>query len=174
MMHPTISSSGIPFSSCPQSFPASGSFPMRQLFALGGQSIGASVWVLPMNIQSWFPLRLSGLISLLSMSLLQNCSSKASILQRSASFMVQFSHLYMTTGKTIALTRQTFVIKVISLIYSLLFPVMTEQSLKLVSGHESTISPDNWLFWLKPLSFLLTFASQITGFWAVSGWTWVW
>ena len=56
--HPTISSSVIPFSSCLQSFPASGSFPMSQLFASGGQSIGpsASASVLPMNIQGWFPL----------------------------------------------------------------------------------------------------------------------
>ena len=63
--HPTISSSGIPFSSCLQSFPASGSLPMRGLFASGGQSIGASasVSVLPMNIQCWFPLGLTGLIS---------------------------------------------------------------------------------------------------------------
>ena len=56
--HPTISSSIIPFSSCPQAFPASGSFPMSQFFASGGQSIGvsASASVLPMNIQDWFPL----------------------------------------------------------------------------------------------------------------------
>ena len=56
--HPTISSSVVSFSSCLQSFPASGSFPMSQLFASGRQSIGASasVWVLPMNIQDWFPL----------------------------------------------------------------------------------------------------------------------
>ena len=55
--HPTISSSVIPFSSCPQSFPASGSFPKSQLFTWGGQSIGvsASASVLPMNIQNWFP-----------------------------------------------------------------------------------------------------------------------
>ena len=52
------------FSSCPQSFPASGSFPMSWLFASGGQSIGASASVLPMNIQGWFPLGLIGLISL--------------------------------------------------------------------------------------------------------------
>ena len=65
--HPMISSSVIPFSSCLQSFPASGSFLMRQLFASGGQSIGASAsaWLLPVNIQGWFPLRLTGLISLL-------------------------------------------------------------------------------------------------------------
>ena len=53
--HPTISSSVIPFSSCPQSFPASGSFPRSWLFASGGQSIGASTSVLPVNIQGWFP-----------------------------------------------------------------------------------------------------------------------
>ena len=64
--HPTISSSVIPFSSCPPSFPASGSFPKGWLFTLGGQSIGASASasVLPMNIQDWFPLGLTGWISL--------------------------------------------------------------------------------------------------------------
>ena len=66
--HPTISSSVIPFFSCLQSFPASGSFPMSWLFVPTGQNIGvsASASVLPMNIQSWFPLGLTGLISLLS------------------------------------------------------------------------------------------------------------
>ena len=66
--HPTISSSVVPFSSCLQSFPASGSFPMSQFFASGGQSIGTSALasVLPMNIQDWFPLGLTGLISLQS------------------------------------------------------------------------------------------------------------
>ena len=69
--HPTISASVIPFSSCPQSFPASGSFQMSQLFASGGQSIGASASasVLPMNIQGWFPLGLTGWISLQSKEL---------------------------------------------------------------------------------------------------------
>ena len=69
--HPTISSFVIPFSSCIYSFPASGSFLISQLFASGGQSIGvsASVSVLPMNIQDWFPLGLTGLISLLSKGL---------------------------------------------------------------------------------------------------------
>ena len=64
--HPTISSSVIPFSSCLQSFPASGSFPMSQLFTSGGQSIGvpASASVLLMNIQDWFPLGWTGWISL--------------------------------------------------------------------------------------------------------------
>jgi len=66
--HPIISSSVNPFSSCPQSFPASGSFPMSQLFASGGQSIGvsASTSVLPMNTQDWSPLGWTGWISLQS------------------------------------------------------------------------------------------------------------
>ena len=64
--HPTISSSIIPFSSCLQSFPASGSFLMSQFFASGGQSVGASASVLPMNIQDWFPSGFTGLISLQS------------------------------------------------------------------------------------------------------------
>ena len=69
--HPTISSSVISFSSCLQSFPASGSFLMSCLFTPGGQSIGASASasVLPMNSQDWFPLGLTGLISLLSKGL---------------------------------------------------------------------------------------------------------
>ena len=69
--HPTISSSVVPFSSCPQSLPASGSFPMSQLFTWGGQSIGvsASASVLPMNIQDWFSLGWMGWISLQSKGL---------------------------------------------------------------------------------------------------------
>ena len=69
--HPTILSSVIPFSSCFQSFPASGSFQMIQFFASSGQSIGVSTSALvpPMNIQDWFALRLTGLISLLSKGL---------------------------------------------------------------------------------------------------------
>jgi len=66
--HPPISSSVVPFSSCLQSFPASRSFPMSLLFASGGQSIGASspASVLPMNVQGWFPLGLTGFISWVS------------------------------------------------------------------------------------------------------------
>ena len=69
--HPTISSSFVPFSSCLQSFPASGSFSVSQFFASGGQSIGASALasVLPINIQDWFPLGLTGLTSLQSKEL---------------------------------------------------------------------------------------------------------
>ena len=67
--HPTISPSVTPISSSPQSFPASASFPMSWLFPSGGQSIGTSASVLPMNIEGWFPLGLTGLISLLSKGL---------------------------------------------------------------------------------------------------------
>ena len=120
-------SSVVPFSSWLQSFPASGSFPLSWFFASGGQSIGvsASTSVLPMN-------EYSGLISfrmdwldLLAVqgtlkSLLQHHSSKASIFQHSTFFIVQLSHSYMTMGKkTIALTRWTFVGKVMSLLFIL-------------------------------------------------------
>ena len=113
--HPAISSSVVPFSSHLQSFPASESFPMSQFFASRGQSIGASASasVLPMNIQDWVPLGLTGLISLQSKGLSQGSqhhSSKASVLWCSAFFVVQ--HPYMPTGRTIALTRWTFVGKV--------------------------------------------------------------
>ena len=83
--HPTISSSVVPFSSCPQSFPQSESFPMSQLFTSGGQSTGASASVPPMNIQVWFPLRLTSLISLLSKGPSESSPApqlKASILWR--------------------------------------------------------------------------------------------
>ena len=122
--HPTISSSVAPFSSCLQSFPASGSLPISQLFASGGQSIGvsASASVLPMNIQGWFPLGLTGLTSLLSKGLLRVFSrttvQRLSILGCSAFFMVQLLHPYMTTRKTIALTTWTFVSKVMSLLFN--------------------------------------------------------
>ena len=75
VMPSNISSSVAPFSFCPQSFPASGSFPMSQLFTSGGQSIGASASVLSMNIQGWFPLGLTGLISWLSKGLSKVFSS---------------------------------------------------------------------------------------------------
>ena len=73
--HPTISSSVIRFSSSLQSFPALGSFPMSQFIASGGQSIGASASVLPINIQCWFPLGFIGLIFLLSKGLSRDLSS---------------------------------------------------------------------------------------------------
>ena len=98
----------------------------NEFFLSGGQSIGTSpsASVLPMNIQGWFPLGLTGLISLqskeLSTVLSQHHSSNASILHYSAFFMAQFSHPYMTIGKTITLTRQTFVSKVMSLLSNML------------------------------------------------------
>ena len=123
--HPTISSSVVPFSSHLQSFLASGSFQMNQLFASGGQSIGvsASTSVLPMNTQDWSPLGWTGWISLQSKGLSRvfcNTTFK-SINPLTFSFLyIQLSHLYMTTGKTIALTRWTFVGKVMSLLFSIL------------------------------------------------------
>ena len=120
--HPTISSSVIPFS-CLQSFPASGSFLMSQILASGGQSIGALASVLPMNSglisfrTDWFDLLADqGTLR----SLLQHHSSKASILWRSAFFIVQLSHPYVTTGKTIALSRWNTFGKVMSLLFSML------------------------------------------------------
>ena len=123
--HPTILSSVVPFSSHLQSFPAAGSLPISQFFISDSQSIGvsASALVLPMNIQDLFPLGWTGWISLQSKGLsspLQHHSSKASILLCSAFFIVQLSHSYVTTGKTIALTRQTLVGKVMSLLFNVL------------------------------------------------------
>ena len=79
--HPTISSSVVPFSSCPQSCPASGSFPVSRLFTSGGQSIGASTSasVLPMNIRDWFPWGLTDLISLLSKELSMRVFSSTTV-----------------------------------------------------------------------------------------------
>ena len=122
--HPTISSSVIPFSSHLQSFPASGSFPMSQLLASGSQSIGvsASTSVPPVNTQDWSPLGWTGWISLQSKGL-SRVFSNATVQkhQHSAFFIIQLSHPYMTTGKTIALTRWTFVGKVMSLVFNMLF-----------------------------------------------------
>ena len=124
--HPTISSYVVPFSSCLQSFPESGSFQMSQFFASGGQSIGvsASKLIFPMNTKGWSPLGWSDWMDFRMdwldipavqgalKSLLKHHNSKASILQCSTFFIVQCSHPYMTTGKTIALTRWIFVGKV--------------------------------------------------------------
>ena len=120
--HPTISSSVAPFS-CPQSFPGLGSFQISQLFASGGQKY----WSFSFSISpasecsglisfriNWFDLlAVQGTLK----SLLQHHSSKASVLRRSAFFIVQLSHSYMTTGKTIALTVWTFVYKVMFLLF---------------------------------------------------------
>ena len=117
--HPAMSSSVVSFSSCPQSLPASQSFPMSQLFTWGGQSTGVSALasVLPKNTQDWLDLfAVQGTLE----NLLQHHSLKASVLRCSAFFAVQLSHPYMTTGKTIALTRRTFVGKVMSLLFNML------------------------------------------------------
>ena len=125
--YPTISSSVTLFS-CLQSFPASGSFPMGQFLATGGQSVGASASasVLPINIQDWFLLGLTGLVSLLSKGLLRIFSNTT--VQKHQFFgaqlsLVQPSHLFMTTGKTIALTRWTFVDKVMFLLLNMYIQV---------------------------------------------------
>ena len=119
--HPTISSSVVPFS-CLQSFPASGSFLMCWLFESGDQSFEASTAasVLPINIQDWFPLGLTSLISLQSKGLSRVFSSttiqKHQFFGAQPSLCVQLSHPYMTTEKTIALSRWNFVGKVMSLL----------------------------------------------------------
>ena len=124
--HPAISSSVVPFSSCLQSLPASGSFPISQLFAWDGQTtrVSASASVLPMNTQDWSPLRWTDWISLQSKGLSRVFSNttvqKHQFFQRSAFFTVQLSHPYMTTGKAIALTKQTFVGQVMSLLSNML------------------------------------------------------
>ena len=112
----------------PQSFLASGSFPMSRLFTSGDQNIGALASVLPMNIQGWFPLGLTGLISLQSKGLTRVFFStiiwKALILWHSAFFMIQLSHSYTTTGKTTALTIHIFVFKVMSVLFNMLSRVV--------------------------------------------------
>ena len=97
-------------------------FSSESVLTSDGQNIGisASTSVLPMNIQDWFPLGWTGWVSLQSKSLLQHHSLKASILWCSAFFIVQLSYPYMTTRKTIALTRRTFVGKVMSLLFNML------------------------------------------------------
>ena len=122
----TSSSSVVPFSS---SFPASRSFPISHLFTSGDQKIGASALasVLPMNTQCWLSLRLTGLISLKSKGLSRVFSSITiqTIFQCSAFCIFQISHLYMTTGKTIALTIWTFVSKMMSLLFNMLSRFVT-------------------------------------------------
>ena len=119
-----------PFSSHLQSIPATGSFLMSQDFTSGGQNIGASASasVLPMNIQDWFSLGGTSLISLQfkGLSRVFSNSSKASVLCRSAFFIVQLSHPYMTTGKIIALTRQTFIGNIMSLLFNMLSRLVTD------------------------------------------------
>ena len=123
VIHPVISSSVIPFFGL-RSFPASGSFPVSQFFTSGGQTISFIFSISPSKEYSglisfrieWFDL----LAVQVNKSLFQHYSSKASILWHSAFFIVQLSNPYMTTGKNKALTRQTFVGKVTSLLFNML------------------------------------------------------
>ena len=122
--HLTVTSSVIPFSSRPQSFPTSGSFPLSQFFAWVAKGLEFQVqqqcfqWTFKTDLLydwlAWSPCRPR------ESQDSQHHSSKALILRRSAFFTVQLSHPYMTTGKTIALTRQTFVGKVMSLLLNML------------------------------------------------------
>ena len=124
--HPAISSSVIPFSSCLQSFPASGSFQTSQPLCIRWPKYWSfSFTISPSNEYSVLISFRRDWLGLLAVqgtlkSLLQHHSSKASILQCSAFFIAQLSHPYMTTGKTIALTRWTFAGKVMSLLFNML------------------------------------------------------
>ena len=123
--HPTISSSVIPFSSCFQSFPASGSFQMSPFLHIRWPKYWSfSFSISPSNEYSGlisFRMDWLGFLAVQgTLKSLQHHSLKASILQHSAFFIVQLSHPYMTTGKTIALTRWTFVGKVMSLLFNIL------------------------------------------------------
>ena len=121
--HPTISSSVIPFSSCPQSFPASRSFLMSQFFASGCKSTGASASesILSMGIQNWFLLGWTGWTSLQSKGLSRVFSNTS--IQKHQFFSPQLYGLALTsmmaTGKTMALTIWTFVSKVMSLLFNM-------------------------------------------------------
>ena len=113
----------------PSIFPSIRVFSNESALCIRWPNMGASASVLPKNSQDWFPLGLTGLISLQSKrfkSLLQHHSSKASILWCSAFFLVQLSHPYMTTGKTITLTRRPIVGKVTSLLLNMLFRLVID------------------------------------------------
>ena len=157
-----------PFSSRLHSFPALGSFPMNGIFASGSWSIRASASVLSMNIQDWFPLGLTGLISLLSRDSPRVFTNTT--VQKHQFFGTQLSsqsnsHIHTTTGKTLALTRWTFVGKVISLLFNMLSRLVITflprskrlliswlqspstvilEALKVKSATASTVSPSIW------------------------------
>ena len=121
--HPAISSSVVPFSSCPQSLPESGSFPMNQLFAWGGQSIGvsASASVLPMKIQDWFPFGWTGWISLQSKGLTKVSNTTVQKHQFFGAQLSLWSNSQIYTWLLEKpLTRWIFVSKVMSLLFNML------------------------------------------------------
>ena len=118
----TISSSAAAFSFCLPPFPASRSFPMSQLFASGGQNIGVSVStsVFPMNTQDWYPLGWTGYISLHSKGLsrvLPNTTVQKDQFFGAQLFYSSTLNPYLTTGNTRALTRHTFIAKVMSIFF---------------------------------------------------------
>ena len=126
--HPTISSSVVPFFSCLWSFPASRSFPMSEFFASGGQSFEASASVLLMNSQGWFPLGMTRLLSLLSRGLSRVFSSTT--IQKHQFFGTQLSlwsnsHIHTWLLENCTLTMQTFVGKVMSLLFNILSRLVT-------------------------------------------------
>ena len=166
--HPAISSSVIPFFSRLQSFSASGSFQMSRFFPSSGQSIGvsASTSVLPMNIQDWFPLGWTGWISLQSKGLSRSSSTPEfrSINSSVLSFLYGLTLTSIhDTGKTIALTRQTFVGKVMSLLFnvlsSLVIPFLPKGKRPLISW---LLSPSAVILKVKSLSRVRLFATPWT------------
>ena len=172
--YPTISSSGTRFSFCLQSFPTFGSFPVSQLFTSGGQSIGvsASVSVLPMNIQGWLPLELTGLISLQSKGVKISPSITVQKHQFSGAqpSLGPNSHPYMTAGKTIALTVRNFVRKAMSSLFDKLsrFVIASKERLqslsaviwelkKIKSVSVSTFSPSFSYEVMRPYAMIFVF-----------------
>ena len=160
--HPTILSSVIPFSSCLQSFPTLGSFPMSQFFLSSGHNIGvsASASVLPMNIDDWSPLGWTGWVSLQCKGLSRVFSNTT--VQKHVLF--GFSFLYGPTltsihdyWKTIALTRWTFVGKVMSLLLNMLFRLVIDLPQK-----NSKSFSENILFRIYKKNTTLYWVSLIT------------
>ena len=137
------------FTFCLQSFPTLGSFQMSQVFPSGGQTIGAlaSTSVLPMNIQAWFPLEWTGLMSLQSRGLSRVLYSipiwKHQFFRAQPSLWSNLAHPYMTTGKTIGLTTWTFVGKVMSLLFNMLSRLVIASFLR---------SKNLLILWLQSLS----------------------
>ena len=161
----------------PSIFPSIRVFPVSHLFASGGQSIGVSTStsVLPMNTQVWSPLRWTGWISLQSKglsSLLQHHSSKASIIWHSAFFIVQFLCPNMTTGKTIALTRWTFVDKVMSLLFNMLswlvITLLPRSKCLLISWLQSPSA----VIW-EPKKIKSATVSTVSHLFAMKWWDWM-
>ena len=153
--HPTISSSAVPFSTCPQSFPASGSFQMSQLFTSGGQRIGvsASMSVLPMYIQDWSPLGLTGLISLQPKGLSRVFSNTT--VQKHQFFGAQpslqsNSQIHTWLLEKPALTIQTFAIQVMSLLFNMLSLSTTQEKILHMDISRWSTPKSDWLYFLQP------------------------